>query len=60
MSDECHDNYSSEVNINLKKRKTSYGVVFELEYDNENWHFTGTAEEVLEELSEHMENMLAD
>lgn len=58
-----HDNYDSTASITLVKANTrkyeGMADFFSLRYNNEGeeWELYGTKEEILEELSEHMDNM---
>lgn len=58
-----HDNYDSTAGITLVKANTrkyeGMSDFFSLRYNNggEEWELYGTKEEILEELSEHMDNM---
>ena len=55
-----HDNYNVVANITIVKADTEmYKGFYTLRYNNdgEEWELFGTKEEILNELSEHMDNM---
>lgn len=54
-----HDNYKNPCVVTIRKRhNSSYDYDFyTLQYDDEDYALTGTLEDIINELSEHMDNM---
>lgn len=56
-----HDNYKNPVIITIYKNRDITGNdYYTLRYDDEEWEFDASKEEILEEISEHLELIVLD
>ena len=52
-----HSNYKSTAVVTIKKVKFGDDDCYELSYDDDQWSLSASKDEILEELSEHLELM---